>query len=82
MSTLTDLRDILADLRPAEKQEDVAKDASLFDAGVLDSMAMMELVPAIEEKFHIAVKPMELSPENFDTLDAMAHFIGQKQNES
>jgi acyl carrier protein len=53
---------------------------SLLEKGVIDSVAMVELVSFIEEKFEIRIHDEELMPENFDSLGAIATFITSKRN--
>jgi acyl carrier protein len=47
----------------------------LLENGVLDSVAMMELIVWIEETFKIAIDAEDLTPENFATLDAIDRYI-------
>ena len=52
---------------------------SLLEAGVIDSMGVLELVSFIEKNYGIAVLEDEMMPENFDTVDAMAAFIERRR---
>lgn len=53
---------------------------SLLEKGVIDSVAMIELVSFIENQFEIRIHDEELMPENFDSLAAIATFITSKRN--
>ncbi len=53
-------------------------DASLIDAGALDSTAAMELVAFLEETFGIQIANEEISPDNLETLNAMTALIERK----
>ena len=59
----------------------VADDESLLEAGVIDSMGVLELVSFIEKQYRIAVSEDEMMPENFDTVDAIAAFVSRRQND-
>ena len=49
-----------------------APDASLFDAGVLDSWSMVDLVSQLEQALGIEVPDAELRPNNFESLARIA----------
>ena len=70
---------ITTTLNPDSK---VAFDAgqNLLEAGVLDSVAMMELIVWLEEQFKIAIEADDLTPDNFATLDAMAKYVERAAN--
>jgi acyl carrier protein len=44
----------------------------------LDSMAVVNLITALEEQFGIAVDDDEISAATFDTLGSLADFVAQK----
>lgn len=54
-------------------------DASLLDAGVIDSLAIVELTAFLEQEFGIRVDEDDLVPENFDSFRAMDAFVKSKQ---
>jgi acyl carrier protein len=45
----------------------------------LDSLALVELVVVIEERFDIAIDDSEFTGEVFDTLGTLAAFVSAKQ---
>lgn len=49
---------------------------SLTQAGVLDSMGVLELVMFIEESFGVSVPDEDTVPENLDTVDRIVHYVG------
>jgi acyl carrier protein len=61
-----------------EPQEPIAPDTDLFTLG-LDSMAMMQLLLQIEERFHLTIQPAEMTRERFATAGALASFLGEKR---
>ena len=52
---------------------------SLLEAGVIDSMAVLELVGHIEQQYGFTVSDDDMMPENFDTIDAIAAFIASRR---
>ena len=52
---------------------------SLIRGGILDSTGIHELVLFIEEQFQIAVAPEEMTPANFDTIEAVDRFVSHKR---
>jgi acyl carrier protein len=52
---------------------------SFMEHHVLDSTGFLELIAFLEETFHIAVADEEMVPENLDSLDHVAAFLGRKR---
>jgi acyl carrier protein len=59
---------------------EVSESDSLLEKGVIDSVAMVELVSFIEQTFEIRIHDEELMPENFDCLAAIGAFVTSKRN--
>ena len=57
----------------------VKDDDSLLTTGIIDSLKMVELLTFIEKSYGIIVDDDELSPENFETVDSIIGFLGQKK---
>lgn len=51
---------------------------SLIRGGILDSTGIHELVLFIEEEFRIVVAPEEMTPANFDSIEAVDAFVASK----
>jgi acyl carrier protein len=58
--------------------EVLENDASLIDAGVVDSTSTLELVEFIAKTFRIEISEREMSPENFDSIDRISVFIASR----
>ncbi len=56
----------------------LANDASFLEQGIIDSTGVLELVEWLEEAFAIKIEDVELIPENLDSVDRLAQFIGKK----
>jgi len=61
-----------------EPQEPLTPDTDLFSMG-LDSMAMMQLLLLIEERFQLTINPAEMTRERFATASALAGFLEEKR---
>ncbi len=61
-----------------EPQEPLTSDTDLFSMG-LDSMAMMQLLLQVEERFGLTINPAEMTRERFATAGALAGFLGEKR---
>lgn len=61
-----------------EPQEPIAPDTDLFSLG-MDSMAMMQLLLHIEDRFRLTINPAEMTRERFATAGALASFLGEKR---
>ena len=58
---------------------DVGDNESLLEAGIIDSMAVLELVAHVEQQYGFSVSDDDMMPENFDTIDAIAAFIASRR---
>lgn len=55
---------------------EIKADVSLFEDGIgLDSIAIMEFITLIEERFNFQFDDEDLGGENFKTLQTLAQFI-------
>jgi len=72
--TPTELIDWLNDEGVLELDWDFPEDGSLFEAG-LDSMAVMQLVVAVEDRFGIELGPEDLTKANLATPTTLAALI-------
>jgi acyl carrier protein len=71
---------IVNDLDVNVKMTDIDEHASLFEDGLgLDSIAIVDLIVAIEKDFSISIEDEELSSGLFKNLTALTAFINNKQ---
>jgi acyl carrier protein len=50
----------------------------LFETGVLDSMAFVDLVLHLEQEFDVRISPDELEPDNFRSVAKIAGFVAAR----
>ena len=53
----------------------VGPDESLFESGVLDSFALMDMVGALEREFSIRIPDSDLTPRKFDSIARIETYI-------
>lgn len=77
MSTHDAVKAILEDLAQARVPDD--PDSSLFDAGVLDSFGVMDLVNRLEAEFGIKIPDEAMVPDRFETLTKIVRQVDQRK---
>jgi len=50
----------------------------LVSSGLIDSLALVDLVQDLQEKFDVHFFPEEITPENFDSIGAICRLIQEK----
>ena len=76
------IREFILDKFPLARKQQLKDSDALLESGILDSLGVLDLVHFIEQKFSITVADDDLVPENFQTIDRIAIFIGNKSNRS
>ena len=77
MSTLDDIRSLVGELAQAPVPAD--PDASLFEAGVIDSFGVMDLVGKLEVAFGIQVPDADMLPRKFETLARIVAYVDTRR---
>ena len=68
-------RDIINFLqRTQTAEETIEPQTELFSSGVLDSVAMMNLIMFVEEKTRVEVHPGDVTLDNFDTVSRIVAY--------
>ena len=52
---------------------------SFLNEGIVDSIGVMELVTFVNTRFGVEVDATEITPDNFDSVERLAGFVGRKQ---
>lgn len=63
---------ILEDIRP---EFNFRESENFIDDGFLDSFDIVTLISEIEEKYEISIDGLDIIPENFETINAIADLI-------
>ena len=53
-------------------------DTSFLDHGIIDSVAVLEIVAFLEETFNIRVKDEEIIPDNLDSIIKLESYVLSK----
>ena len=80
---MTTLEEIKAALRDrvqelSEADEPLAADTELLVSGLLDSIAVTQVVATIEACLSREVPPLDITIENFETLRAMFNYVAAR----
>jgi acyl carrier protein len=75
------LRDVLGDvLDLGERAAALAPDSPLLGAlPEFDSLAVVGLITALQERFHIEIQDEDIDPDMFETVGSLQRFIEAKQ---
>ena len=55
-----------------------ADDDSFLERGIIDSTGVMELVAFLEEQYGIRLHDKDLIPDNLDSINGLARFVGSR----
>jgi acyl carrier protein len=69
------IRELLADTSNSELLAAINDTDDLFDAGILDSFGVLQVIDKIEDKFEISIPNDELVPQNLWSVAAMTELI-------
>lgn len=80
MQHLDEVKNILANvLNLGERKNSLGEDSVLLgNIPELDSMAVVNVITALEEYYDISVADDEISAKTFETLGSLTHFVEQK----
>lgn len=83
-NTITALKSLIASELDVDLDlDDIDDNASFFEGGLnVDSIAIVEFIVLIEEKFSISFEDADLVPETFQTLRVLAEKIDAKQSKT
>ncbi len=60
------------------KDYGLSDEDSFLEKGIIDSIGVIELTAFIQRTYDINIKPAEIIPDNFDTLDNLDSYITRK----
>ena len=63
---------------PVARKRQLGDDTALLEAGIVDSIGVLEIVAFIEQNFAVTVADDDLLPENFGSIACIARFIESK----
>ena len=76
MSTADSIKKyILAEYLSGTPIEELDSSYDLLDNGVVDSLGLLQLIAWVEQRYQIPINEVEISPDNFRSVDAICHFM-------
>ena len=60
---------------------DLADDQELLAAGIVDSLGFVEIVEEVEARYAVGVQDVEITEENFGSVDAISRYVERKRAE-
>jgi acyl carrier protein len=54
-------------------------DDDFLELGVMDSLGFVELVEEVQNRHGVAVTDVEITPDNFGSIDAIVGYLSRKQ---
>jgi acyl carrier protein len=73
MTEREQIQQILQGISKAAVPENASE--SLFDAGVLDSFSLVDLVAGLESAFAIKIPDSDLNPRQFDSIERIEQYL-------
>jgi acyl carrier protein len=61
--------------------EKIHDESLIFKEGFFDSMGFMMLLTFIEEEFEIKTNDIDLTEENFESINAITEFVSRKSKD-
>ena len=68
---------ILSNFMVAPEDSNFLDSDSLLSLGIIDSMGVLEIAAFLEVEFGVNATPSQIRPENFDSINAIAAFVGK-----
>ncbi len=75
----TEIRDFVIKNFLFGQADGLGDETSFLEAGIIDSTGVLELVAHLESTYAIKVEDTELTPDNLDSVEAIAGFIERKR---
>ncbi len=75
---MDELIEILKELKP---DIEFTKDTKLVEDKIFDSLSMISLIAEISNEFDIEISPVDIVPENFETVETLYNLIKRLADE-
>jgi len=59
----------------------LADDQELLAAGIVDSLGFVEIVEEVEARYAVGVQDVEITEDNFGSVEAIARYVERKRAE-
>ena len=68
---------ILSNLIKKTEHTKITDNDNIIKEGIIDSLGLMKLINYIEDNFPIKLDDEDLTPDNFESIEIIASFIGK-----
>ena len=68
---------IVAIVKSAAKSDLPADSESLFDAGVVDSFALVDVIGGLEQEFGLKIPDADVNPRKFESIERIEAYLAQ-----
>jgi len=82
LDTLERLRDFVTSRFAQGKAPSIHPEDDLLRLGILDSIAIMQIIDQIEQDFGIELEGDEITMDNFQSLASMSRMIERRRGDS
>jgi len=79
MQIQADIRAYLASQFGKDRVGALSDQDSLLEAGVIDSVAMVDLITHLEQTYGMTADEDDLTPDNFESIDAIARYVESRR---
>ncbi len=69
---------VVTELVNDQQHSNLGDSDQLIESGIIDSLGIMKLIGFLEDNLSVQIDDMELVPENFSTIDAIASLVEKK----
>jgi acyl carrier protein len=77
MTSSSILLEFVRDELAVGSKKNIQTSDDLLDAGILDSLGVLQLVSFVEEQFGIQIPDEDVVMENFQSVDALSTYLNQ-----
>lgn len=85
---MTEIADVRSELRTYIEENflylhpgvELADSDEFLTLGVVDSLGFVELVEEVQTRYSVAVEDVEITEENFGSIDAITSYVERKRN--
>jgi acyl carrier protein len=68
-------RFVIANFARDVTPDELRSDLNLLDSGVVDSLGLLRLIAWVGDNYHIPVNDINISPNDFSSVDAIRTFV-------
>lgn len=76
-----EMEELIKMLEEIKSGIDYAKCENLMDDGIYDSLEIVQLISELEEKYGISIMPEDITPANFNSVNALYDMVKRLKNE-